>query len=507
MAEVTISKRHLKERPDYFIRKLLTVDGAAFIPSPQQMKVLKSLNKRKVIVAGRRFGKTMLAAAYALYFATQRPRTRIGIFTPSWEQCEVFMDWFYRLIDESVGGVLRETIVEQRKMSCIFDNGSKLICRTASITSKSVRGHGFDLLILDEAAFIPDEVMAAIRPTRLDRKGEEWQLSNPLGHNHFYNSFMTGKEKGIFDVFQIKTSENPKIDIEDLNKERLLLSPAEFKQEYEGFFVDDQYTIFPQKLIDRARELAMKREIDFSDIPSTEENITYYMGVDLGRKQDSSVITIIKKNNDDSIADVVFIKERINDHTDTFWTRVLDDIEYYVRKFHVVQVSIDQTGIGDKPTLDLRHTFNKKNLPCLVDGVWFTSGIKNARDGIINTMLMYFERGQIALPHHPKLIKQLKNLRRQIPKRPTQEVSAIYSLTGLDFAASLALAIKALPFSEATFYAKANDPLPEEEKSGGMVVVNPMKPAKPLNSNSPLQIFTNQKDGDERTQTTSREDK
>lgn len=446
--KIKIDKDRAYRDPPYFISKL-----TGLTLSKGQEKVLHTLAKyhRVIVKAGRRWGKTKLAASSAIWFLWTRERKKVGYFSPSWDQCEIFMGEIYDIVSNTP---LENSITDPKKFSLTLSNGSKAIAKTANTSSQSGRGHGFDFILPDESAFIPDEVMAAIRPTRLVGKAWELQLSNPCGHNHFYKDF----HSKIFKTFTFRSTDNPLIDANEIKKERELMTEFEFKQEYEAEFIDDEFSVFPNKLIDNALSLGFERKVKFLTKGMEEHN--YYMGIDLGRKQDKSVLIVVEHNH--PYIDVVYSKEIKNDYTEAYWSKVLDEIENCVNAFQIKALNIDQTAIGDKPTLDLKQSLRTKNIPCVVNGIIFSSSMKNSRDGLVNSLLLQFERNFISIPHYPVLIKQLKNVRRKIILRPLRELTSTFSLTGLDHVTALALAVQAVPlYSPALFYAKSNERISE----------------------------------------------
>lgn len=459
MKKLTVDKERAFNDPVYFLEKFTSLKL-----SEGQKKVLRSLAKyhRIIVKAGRRWGKTKTAAAATIWFMYTRPGSKVGYFSPSWDQCEVFMD------EEIYGKILAGTLLEEsfydpKKFSLVISNKSKLVAKTANISSQSGRGHGFDFIIPDESAFIPDEVMAAIRPTRLVGKAWEMQLSNPCGHNHFYRDF---KSK-IFKPFSFRTVENPLVDKQELKKEKEIMTDLEFKQEYEAEFIEDEFSVFPNKLIDAARSLGMERNVEF--LSRGKEDHFYYGGLDLGRKQDKSVISVVDHQH--PFVDLVYKKEIRNDHTDAYWTKVLDEAEEVTRAFKLKVWDVDQTAIGDMPTLTLKQNFVEKNIPCIVNGIIFSSSMKNSRDGLVNSLLLQFERNYLALPHYPELIKQLKNVRRKVVIRPTKDVISTFSLRGLDHVTALALAVRAVPFYTPMFlHVRTNQRLSSLESSGKRVM-------------------------------------
>jgi hypothetical protein len=438
----SLSIEKCKKDPVYFAVKILK-----FYPTVIQKKILQDKSNRILIAAGRRWGKTMLMAVYTIWFVYTHANVTAACFAPSWEQSKIFMDEIRKHIEKPP---LNQSIRISKKFDIELTNGSRILARTASRTAKGIRGRGVDLLDVEEAAFIPDELMAAIRPTRLDKKAKEFQVSTPLGHNHFWKSFQA---KDVYSIYHLKTQDNPFISKKELKQEKKLMSSIEFKQEYEAEFIDDKFSVFNQKLIDLAIEPSLKF------ISQGEPDHVYQMGVDLGRKQDASVVMIVEKVN--NVLIIRHIKEFINDGSTKFWTKVLDHIEYLCKAFNVANVCIDQSGVGDKPTLDLQNQFADNNIPTRVQGIVFTYGTKNSWEGLVNTLLIQFERELIKSPFNEKLIRQLKNIRFEISQAGNRRFVSVGSSP--DFVMALALAIKAVPSFDYSVTGKVTETKKESE--------------------------------------------
>ena len=457
MEKLTVDRNRAFSDPIYFHKKFTKMKF-----SPGQENVLRALWKhhRVLVKAGRRFGKTVTGAGATEAFAWTRGGMKVGYFAPSWDQCEIFMEEIYKNTD---GTLLEGSFEEKKKFSFLLSNKTKVVAKTANISSQSGRGHGFDFIIPDESAFIPDEVMAAIRPTRLVGNSWELQMSNPCGHNHFYRDF----NSDVFKTFSFKSIDNPLVSKEQLALEKEIMPSLQYKQEYEGEFIDDEFSIFPNKIIEEASQLGLSRGVKF--LNRGIEGHNYYCGIDLGRRHDKSIIVVVDHVH--PYLDLVYRKEIINDYTDKYWVKVLDEIEFACKLFKIKVGHMDQTSIGDMPTLTLRQTFAEKNIPSIINGRIFSSAMKNSRDGLVNSLLLQFERNYLALPHYPELIKQLKNVRRTVVIRPTRDVTATYSLTGLDHVTALALAVEATPFfGPSFFHVKANIRKSSLEDSGSRIM-------------------------------------
>ena len=432
--------------------------------SKTEEKILRSKHMRIIVAAGRRWGKTTMFAIKTLHYILiefpelqkVRPNVKEAIMIgPSWEQCEIFMDAMrdvYYQIDPFFKNMIKMTT---NRLFEIVINGIKIIALSATKNSKSIRGHGRNvgLTIRDEDAFIQDAMMKVIRPLRISNKAKELVGSTTAGHNHFYKDF----ESDVYEHYRVTSYDNKFIDKKELDDERKLMTEVEFGQEYLAEFMDDRYSVFPQKLIDQATNFNEK----FREKP--ENDIQYVMGVDLGKKRDSTVIVIGHKEENHIYVDVV--KEVKYPVDGLFWRNTLREIENYIKLFNPTEVFIDQTGIGDNPTENLRNSLIEQNIMTYIKGVDFTRRVKNGRHGLVNSLLIKFERGEIHFPFCEKLIRQLKNIRFEASDSPEHSSGTYGKYTHIghdDFVMAFTLMVSALPDSN-------NEIFHTISNSGGMM--------------------------------------
>ncbi len=419
--------------------------------SKTEEKIMRSKSNRICIVAGRRWGKTTLLAIISVWTALiqAKGKGKIAVFTGSWEQSDIFMDAVREVLDFMHPEIKKMVKITENKKRQMTINGCQIFTRSATVTSRSIRGHGRGviLLIRDEDAFIPDVMMKQIRPIRLSNKAREIVASTPLGHNHFYKDY----NSKVYESYKVTSYDNKFLDKKDLDDEKELLTKAEFDQEYMAEFLDDRYSVFPQILIDEATDFNRKY------IYEPKENIDYVMGVDLGRRRDATVICIAHADVNHICVD--FFEEIKYLQDGRYWFNTLNRIEELIKTFRVQSVHIDQTGIGDKPTEDLRNSLLDKNILCGVKGVDFTRRLKNSKEGLVNGLLLKFERKEIHFPFDAKLIRQLKNIRFEASDAPSRSMGTYGRFIHVghdDWVSALLLAVNALPETQPIFYSKSN---------------------------------------------------
>ena len=128
-------------------------------------------------------------------------------------------------------------------------NGSRIIALPGS--ERTVRGlAGVKLAVVDEAAGVEDDLLAAIRPMLATSNGSLIALSTPKGKRGWFHKAWHGNED--WHRVRVSASECPRISKEFLDEERRALGPMRFSEEYELAFIDAQSSAFPTGIIDLA---------------------------------------------------------------------------------------------------------------------------------------------------------------------------------------------------------------------------------------------------------------
>jgi hypothetical protein len=128
-------------------------------------------------------------------------------------------------------------------------NGSRVVSLPGS--ERTTRGFSAaTLVIMDEASRVPEELLAAIRPTLAVTDGRFFGLSTPAGKRGWFHEAWT---KGVgWERVQVKAHECPRIKPEFLAEEMAQLGPMIYSQEYDCQFVDAETSVFSSSLIEQA---------------------------------------------------------------------------------------------------------------------------------------------------------------------------------------------------------------------------------------------------------------
>lgn len=207
-----------------------------------QAKIAAHPARFRIACCGRRWGKSRLAAMLSLKTALEKAG-RCWWVAPSYAQSSMAWRELKALADQIPARVVRE---DARRIT--LPGGGEITMKSAD-APEALRGEGLDLVVLDEAAYIPEAVWTdAIRPALSDRKGGALLISTPRGYNWFYDMYQRGQEgRSDWQSWQYPTSDNPLIAPEEIEAARDTLSSRTFSQEYEAQFVSMEGLLFKRQ--------------------------------------------------------------------------------------------------------------------------------------------------------------------------------------------------------------------------------------------------------------------
>ena len=356
-------------------------------PHPVQRKFHNSKARFRLFLAGRRSGKTFAAAFEAIKMVIKNPNGRGWIVAPNYPVATVAWEEFLKVIEP-----LRKqdpkfvTEINKANRSITFRNGHKVECKSAHNPDGLV-GAKLHWLWVDEAALVSEATWDIIRPCLMDYQAPAIFTTTPRGKNWIWKLYglCLEKDKKQYEVFHCSTYNNPYIareEIEDLAKD---YSQLMFKQEIMAEFLDENSQVF--------KGVEAQAIGDFEPPIAGEK---YFMGVDLARHNDFTVLTIIRK----STGNVVAFKR----FTDTAWSLQKKQIKVLASAYNA-EVFIDSTGIGDPVAEDLK----KDGLR--IHGIKFTN---SSKQNMIENLVIKIEQGQITYPKIQELIFELNSYEMEI---------------------------------------------------------------------------------------------
>lgn len=254
-------------------------------PHERQWEIERSPARRKVICAGRRGGKTTLAARVAIKKAGCDKR-RILYATPTQDQHGAFWDkckaWLAPLLD-------RKLVRKNETMHTLdFPNGGHIRAKTAW-NADTLRGDYADLLILDEYALMDRDAWDMVgAPMLLDNDGDAWFISTPRRKNHFFHAHVRGIADGKrWAAFHFTSHDNPHLSKAALAEITHDLSEEAYQQEILALFLDNEGAVF--------RKIAACL-VGNGQRPEDHEGHEIVMGVDWGKQNDFTALSVFCVN-------------------------------------------------------------------------------------------------------------------------------------------------------------------------------------------------------------------
>jgi hypothetical protein len=219
-----------------------------------QGKVFQDEHRYRVVVAGRRFGKTYLALTSLLIEALQNQKAYLWYVAPTFRQAKMIA---WRLIKDLVEGTGVAANWNEAELWVEFPhNGSRIELKGAD-NEDSLRGAGLGSsngrlgLVVDEFATIHDNWSVwheVLRPALADKQAGVIFIGTPKGKDSFYELWLRGeREEEGWASWQFKTTDNLALDLEGEVAEAKLETPERyFKQEYEASFQDFVGLVYPE---------------------------------------------------------------------------------------------------------------------------------------------------------------------------------------------------------------------------------------------------------------------
>lgn len=206
--------------------------------NPGQQQVGASEARFRVVIAGRRWGKTFLAIR-ELAKRCREPDKRAFYVAPTYRQAKqiVWDQLKYRLQD--LNWVAR---VNESDLTILLRNGSRISLRGAD-NPDSLRGVGLDFVVMDEFAMIDEKAwQEVLRPTLSDRQGTALFISTPMGQSNWaHDLYQRGLDptEHQWESFTYTTLSGGNVPQEEIEAARRDLDERTFRQEYEASF--EQY--------------------------------------------------------------------------------------------------------------------------------------------------------------------------------------------------------------------------------------------------------------------------
>jgi hypothetical protein len=198
---------------------------------PPQATVFECKKRFRILVAGRRFGKTYLAMV-ELIRAAWGPGRLVWYVGPTNKQSK-------RIIWKSLKKMTKEywaSIPNETDLRIELVSGGT-ICLRGADNYDSLRGDGLDFVVLDEYASISRAAWTEVlRPALADREGGALFIGTPQGFNHFHELVESAKDQPDWEAFQYTTAQGGNVTPTELESAAQELDERTYRQEFEANF-------------------------------------------------------------------------------------------------------------------------------------------------------------------------------------------------------------------------------------------------------------------------------
>ena len=358
-----------KNDPVYFAKnhvKIVSLDEGLvpFRPYDFQEKLIENFhaNRFNICKMPRQTGKSTTSVSYLLHYAVFNDNVNIGILA---NKAATARDLLGRLQTayENLPKWMQQGIISWNKGSLELENGSKILA--ASTSASAVRGMSFNILFLDEFAFVPnhiaDSFFASVYPTITSGKSTKViMVSTPHGMNHFYRYWHDAERgKNEYIPTDVHWSEVPGRD--DVWKEQTIANTSEqqFKIEFECEFLGSVDTLIaPSKLRNMVYQTPETTSAGLDMYVPPQKDHDYVISVDVARGvgKDYSAFVVVDITE---FPHSVVAKYRNNDIKPMLFPTVINDVG---TSYNDAFVLCEVNDVGDQVAAILNYDLEYKNL-------------------------------------------------------------------------------------------------------------------------------------------------
>ena len=194
-------------------------------------EILSDSNRFKVLVCGRRWGKTVLSLMYLMKDPFQANERRWFI-TPTYRQGKMIVFPILRQMFQGFTGAK----LNESEMSVVFNNGAELAVKGAD-NEHNLRGVELTKCVMDEMAYIKPHVWEEIvYPMLATTQGCALFIGTPNGYDTMYDLYSRGQSDPDWKSWQFKTIDGGFVPADEIAKAKKTMDPVRFRQEFEASF-------------------------------------------------------------------------------------------------------------------------------------------------------------------------------------------------------------------------------------------------------------------------------
>ena len=358
-----------KDDPVYFANnyiKIVSLDEGLtqFHPYHFQEKLITNFheNRFNICKMPRQTGKSTTVVSYLLHYAVFNDSVNIGILANKAATARELLSRLQTAY-ENLPKWMQQGIISWNKGSLELENGSKILA--ASTSASAVRGMSFNILFLDEFAFVPNHVadsfFASVYPTITSGKNTKVIIvSTPHGMNHFYRMWHDAeKRKNEYVPTDVHWSEVPGRDLKWKEQTIANTSEQQFKVEFECEFLGSVDTLIaPSKLRSMVYDNPITRNAGLDIYENVVDKHDYIMTVDVARgvSEDYSAFVVVDITE---FPHRVVAKYRNNEIKPMLFPNIIYEV---AKNYNGAYILCEVNDIGDQVASILQYDLEYQNL-------------------------------------------------------------------------------------------------------------------------------------------------
>lgn len=427
---------------------------------PHQLEVALSRARHRVLCSGRQAGKSRTVSVIALHRAFSSPGVQVLVLSAGEDAARELLGQMATLASSPI---LAGSVVDENQSTLRLTNGS--VIRSVPASQRQVRGRAVDLLIIDEAAFVEDELWNAAKFTTLAREGSQVLLaSTPWGSaDRFFAVAFRAGQRGVdgYESFHWPSTASPMVDETLLEEWRATEPEHVFRREVLAEWVDDYGAYF-----ETAELEASVGEYEMTP-PHQAGGRGGVGGVDWGFARDANALAVLAwatpEDFDLAEGERVLFVPWIEAESKIPYARWVERVAVAAEGYRLGRVMSEINGVGAMPTQELISRLSGAG--CRVEGVSTTAALKEQAFGALKVLM---QQGRLVLPRHPELLSQLSSLRFEQRDSGTMHISVPERLGHDDLAMALALASMGEPSLTAKPRRRRSIVVPSEPSAVGL---------------------------------------
>ena len=366
--------------------------------------------------SGRQVGKSTVISIKAAEYAVNNKKKTVLVVAAVERQAYHLFEMTLNYLTDNYKSHIKMGKSRPTKSKIQLKNGSVIMCLPTGVSGLGIRGYTIDLLIADEAAFIPEEVCTAITPMLSVTRGDIILLSTPHGKEGFYYDCFQNE---AYSSFHISSEECGRIDEKFLKREKERMTKVQYAQEYLGEFVDELMQFFSTDLIRSAMTLSSKLIVNKGD---------RFLGVDVARMGgDETVLFSVRRVDRDRIEEL-----EVDISKNTMLPETVRRIKNADTRFNFKKIYIDDGGLGVgvfDPLLEDDQT--KRKVEAINNSSRSIDPDKRRKkilkEDLYTNLLRLLEQNKVALKENPEVLLSLKSIQYEYTDDKRMKIYGNYS--------------------------------------------------------------------------------